>query len=452
MLILGCLPFRGVAQDTVRVSLQEFIERGIENSGQVDFERQSVALAENQIDRVRAQRFLPTFELNTQHGVVPGVKSNTSLPNDELYLDPELENDWNNWAVFTRAEVRAVQPIYTFGAISNALKAAKAGAESARYEFESKKNNIVSRLYELYHSYLLALEIDRLLDEARNKMDDIDDRISEKQESGDSDLDESEVFKFEIFKSEFAIRASEARENIAYIRNIWDYVLRASEDTYYLPEQTFLDPVASEIKELSYYKTQALQNRAEINAIEAGIEAAEYGIQATRSRNLPMLFVGLTGSFANTPNRPRQSNPFIINNTNFASAGVGLGIRQNLDFFSAKTEIEHQKIQYRQAKFFKTAAVDGIMLQINDSYKKASLAEIKVEKTDEALVTGKKWLRQEQLDYDFGIGETKDLIDAMRKELELRLQYKRRVLEFNKNMAELFKASGLPLTSLKTAN
>jgi hypothetical protein len=50
------------------------------------------------------------------------------------------------------------------------------------------------------------------------------------------------------------------------------------------------------------------------------------------------------------------------------------------------------------------------------------------------------------------MGDTKDLIDAMRKELELKVQLKREIFEFNKNMAELFKASGLEITTLKLNN
>ena len=441
------------AQDTLQIALGEFIQRGLEKSGQVDYQRQNVRLAENQIDRAQSKRYLPKFELNTQHGTVPGVKSNrTDLDQDEYYLDPELENDWNNWAIFTRAEVSAVQPIFTWGALSSAVEAARAGAEAARYEFESKQSTLKIRLYELYYSYILSQEIRQLVEEAQDQIEKIDDQIDEQMEQGDSDIDESDVFKFEVFKSEFDVRVAEVRENIRYIKNIWDYVLQTNETTTYRPQDRFLDPVANQIESLDYYKTQALANRAELKGIEAGIAAAQQGIEATRAQNLPMLFIGLTGSYANTPNRPRQDNPFIINNTNYASAGVGFGIRQNLDLFSVKTEIQHRQIQFRQAKFLKSAAVDGIMLEVHEKYKNANISEVRVDKTDEALVTSKKWLRQEQLDYDFGIGETKDLIDAMKKELELRLQLKQTVFEYNKDMAELFISAGLPLTSLKTAN
>ncbi len=446
------LPMISVGQDTVKVSLESFIERGIENSGQIEYEQRKVSLANNQIDQAQAKRYLPQFELSTQHGVVPGVKSQTNLPEDEFYLDPELENDWENWAVFTRAEVSAIQPIFSWGALKNAVKAAKSAAVAAQKQFEKEKANLRLRLFELYQSYLLTNEILVLLDEAQSQIERIERQIEKKQDEGAADFDESDLFKFKVFKSEFDIRAAEVREEAAMTQRIWNYVLNAEENTVYVPDTNFLDPVTEEIREIDYYRSYALANRSEIDAIEAGIDAAEYGMKAQKQKNYPSLFIGLTGSFANTPNRPRQSNPFIINNSNYASGSFGFGIRQNLDFLSIQADINKGRIQYRQAKYLKDAAVDGIVLEINQAYKETSLSKVKVDKTDEAHITSKKWLRQEQLDYDFGMGDTKDLVDAMKKELELRVKLKREVFNFNNNIAELYRKSGLPILELSNQN
>jgi hypothetical protein len=58
----------------------------------------------------------------------------------------------------------------------------------------------------------------------------------------------------------------------------------------------------------------------------------------------------------------------------------------------------------------------------------------------------------EQQDYDFGIGEVKDLIDAMKMELELRLKEKESIFEFNTSMAKLNNAAGIPLELLQNNN
>ncbi|MDZ7773421.1 MAG: TolC family protein [Balneolaceae bacterium] len=437
------------AQDTLSVSLQEFIRQGTENSGQLEFEQEKVRLANNRIDQARSQRYLPRFELNTQHGVVPGVKSDrTDLSENEYYLDPNLDNDWENWGLYTRAEVSAVQPVFTWGALSSAVKAAEAGADAARHEFDSRQAGLELRLYELYHSYMMTRELQRLLDEARGRIEEITSQLEQMQEEGNQDFDQSDLFKFRVFRSEFDMRAAEVRENMDYIRRIWNYVLQADPGTVYVPEPQFLDPVNNVLRELSYYRGNALKSRPELQGIDSGIRAAEFGLKATRSQALPTLFVGLSGSYANTPNRPRQSNPFIINNTNYATGALGFGIRQNLDIFGISTRIERSRIQLEQAQDARSAAMDGIVLELNDHYKNASLSRSRLERLDEALTTTKEWLRQEQLDYDLGFGDTKDLLDALRKELELRVQIEREVFEHNKNMAELFKAAGLPITHL----
>lgn len=448
VVFLLMLPFGTFGQDTVQVSLNSFIQQGIENSGQIDYERQKIELADNQIQQAKARRYIPQFDLNTQHGAIPGVVSQTNLPEDQYYLDPNLKNDWEDWAIFTRAEVRVTQPVFTWGALKNAVNAAQSAAIAAREQFEKQEADLRIRLFDLYQSYLLTLEIETLIGEARERITEIERQIEERQEEGAEDFDDTDLFKFDIFKSEFDMQVAQIREEAAMTQRIWNYVLDADPNTVYMPDTYFLDPVPQEINEVDYYRNNAIAQRSEISAIEAGIDAAEYGMKANRMKNYPILFLGLTGSYANTPNRPRQSNPFIINSTNYASGAVGFGIRQNLDFLSIKADVKKSRIEYQQAKFLRDAAVDGIVLEINEAYKAASLSKVRVEKTDEALVTSKKWLRQEQLDYDFGIGETQDLFDAMRKELELKVQLKREIFEFNTNMAELYRKAGLPLMEI----
>ena len=83
-----------------------------------------------------------------------------------LYLDPNLDNDWENWGIFTRAEVSAIQPVYTWGAIRNALQAAQAGVQVAQAGFEAEKAEYTLQLYELYYSMLLVVELERLIENA----------------------------------------------------------------------------------------------------------------------------------------------------------------------------------------------------------------------------------------------------------------------------------------------
>lgn len=430
------------AQDTVRVTLDQFISRGLEQSQEIDAARQEVALAENDISQVQDQRFLPTFNLQTMHGLVPKVDNDVAT--EGAFLD-----DLSNLTPTTEANLQLIQPVYTWGALRNAVKASESAAEAAESKFRITKEETELRLYNLYQSYLLSLEVQRLLDEAQNQIDRVEETLNDTTGS-ESEIDQSELFKFEVFKSEFAIRAAEVDENRAFVQRVWNFVLQADEQTVYMPEERFLDPVQNKLETVGYYKSAAVDRRPEINALESAIRAAEYGLEATKSQKYPALFAGLSATYLNTPNPPVGNYSFRLNDTNYASAALGVGFRQNLDFFSLRTDVNEREIQRRQAQFSKDAAVQGIILQINEKYKDASLAKIKIEKTDDALSTARKWVRQEQLDYDFDIGDPKDLIDAIKKELQLKVQHKQFIFNFNKDMAELFNSSSLPVISLTT--
>ncbi|TVR25816.1 MAG: TolC family protein [Balneolaceae bacterium] len=436
------------AQDTLSVNLAEFIQKGMERSGQVAYEGRAVDLAKNRQRQARSQRILPRFELSTQHGAVPGVKSQTDLPKGQYYLDPNLENDWEDWAIFTRAEISAVQPIFSWGAINKAIKAAEAGAKAAEYQFSAVKAEAELQLFELYYSYLLAIEISRILEEAKSQIDRVDRQIKEMIEDGDPDLKESDVFKFELYQAEFEVNKVEVEQRVESIKRIWNYVLQAEEGVIYRPAENFLDPIPFNLEPYDYYQNMAFSNRPELKGVNSGIEALRNSADAVRSQQYPLFFLGLTGSYANTPNRPRQTNPFIINNANFATAGVGFGIRQNLNFPSMRASVDRAEIELRRVQDLGDAVMDGMVLELNENYQNAAIAQVKVEQTEAALVIARNWVRNEQLNYDIGFGDVEDLLDSVQKELELRLQLKQNVFDLNKRVAALYKASGISVNQL----
>lgn len=444
------------AQDTLRISYDDFVSRIMESSGQVKYARENIELAENQVDQAKAQRFLPNIRFESQHGLVPGVESDSTLPSgrplprDQYYLDPNLTNDWTNWAIYTKFNISVAQPIFLWGGINKTIEAARKGAEAVRLETKAKEADLESRLFDLYFSYVLAFEVERLLREADDMIGQVDSQIENMKNDEDSDLDESEVFKFDIFKSEFDIQKEEVFRNMEFVRETWNFLLNDGTGNVYEPEIRFLDPIPTNIEPIGFYQNSAFNNRPEIKALKAGKDATETYIDALKRRNLPGLYLGGYINFAYTPNRPYQDNPFIINSTNYFNGGAAFIIRQNLNFFSIKANMERSKIELRRLDYAQEAAQEGIMLEVNENYRQATLADVKVEKTDEALVKAKNWVRSEQLDYDLGFGEVKDLTDAMKKELELKLQLVQSIYDLNTSLAKLNKSAGMPLHSLLT--
>lgn len=434
------------AQDTLRISFDEFLSIALENSGQMKVVETKVDLAENRTQMAKDQRFLPSLEFRSEHALVPGVTSPNGFPEEQIYLDGDAYNDWDKVGVFTRLRIQGVQPVITWGAVNKAIDAAKLGVKATQKEYEATQAELELRLYDLFHSYVFALEIERLLVDAQEKVEQIENALNKQLEDDPTEVDESDVFKFKVFKAQFGIQKEEVTQSLLFVRETWNYALRNSEGVIYEPEIRFLDPVQTDIQEIGYYQNSAKTNRAELVGLQLGKSALQTYIGSLKARNLPGLYFGFSTTFASTPIRPRQPNPFINTPENTFNTAVGFTIRQNLNFFQAKTSLARSRLEVNRLDFIKEAMQDGIILEVNEAYRNASLAEVKVEKTDEALLIAKEWLRMEQLDYDLGFGESKDLVDAVRQELELRLAEKQYIFEFNSAMAKLNKSAGLPLT------
>ncbi len=437
------------AADTVEISFADFLERAKARSHELSARKQAIHVAETRRAEAEASRYLPNFTLTTAHGLIPGVKnSDDSFSNNQLYLDPTLRNDWEDWAFFNQFEVQALQPVYTWGALSNAINASQSAVDIARFQFEADEKETELQLFQLYQGRLLATELKRLTDEAERTLRQAERELNRLFDEGSDEIDDADLYQFEIFKHQFEAQVTEVDQNISFLESAWRIALGDDPTTVYLPAENFLDPVPAEIRDAGYYVSSALEHRPEVQQFSAVKQAAEYGLKATEAQNYPALFIGANYRFAYAPNRPRQRNPFISNPANTSSLTVGIGIQQNLNFFILGHRTERARVQSRQAGYALEAAQQGVQLDVNDKYKDAVVARSKLEATDRALDVSRQWLRQEQLDFDIGFGDVSNLVDAVRKNLELEAEHKQRIHDFNIQYARLMKAGGIGLSGI----
>ncbi len=448
-LLLSRVDARTTDQDTIRISFQEFAAMAVQYSSNLDARRKNINLAENRVQQARSNRLLPNLNLTTAHGLVPGVKSmNPDITPGQYYLDPFLENDWEDWGIFTQAEISGIQPIYTWGAIGNLVSATRKGVEAARFELDAEKESFKLQLFELYQSALLVNELERLMDEALSQLQEAEKELEKMREEGDPSLEEKDIFEFNIFKAEFEALVTEVEQTREFVTRSWNLVLASGSDRKYLPAERFFDPVPVSLQDFGFYENSAMHNRAELKGLNAARQAASYGVDAARSQYYPSLVLGLSAGFGYTPNRPRQNNPFIRNNTNFLSARVGFGFQQNLNFWKIRSQVERSEIQKRQIDDYRDAAADGILIELGDRYRDARIAESRRQSKENALRISNEWLRTEQIDFDIGFGDINNLVDAVKKKMELELEVSELTFDLNLKMARLYRSAGIPLSEM----
>lgn len=440
--------------DTLEISFPDFLALALERSNELAARQQQIGIADTRRQQARASRFLPNLELTTGHGLIPGVRPGDSdFPSSDLYLDPDLRTDWNDWAFFNQAEISAVQPLYTWGALSSAIKASKAGVRAAAAEYDDRRQGYEMDIFELYQGRLLAMELKQLTDEAQSTIRSAERELEKLIREGSDEIDDADLFQLEIFTHQFQAQVDEVDQNLAFIAHAWHLAVREQGGSraaapVYIPEDPFVDPLLDHPGDQQAYRQAGLRQRPEIRQLDAATEAAGYGMKAAKAQRYPAIVMGINYRYAYASNRPRQRNPFISNPSNTESLTVGLGIRQNLNFFVLESRVERARLEQRQASHARDAAMDGVELDIADKHKDAQIAYSRMQASDRAVDVSRNWLRQEQLDYDIGFGDVNNLVDAVRQNLELEAEYKQRVHDYNIALARLYKASGRSILEL----
>jgi outer membrane protein len=454
MLILAIPSTYSKAQsrDTLRISLEEFLLKGKANSAELKSRKKSVQLSENTLEEAKLSTLFPRFELTTNHGIIPDVTSDSilasgkPLPREEYYLDPDVEYDWSRFKLFTQLELRILQPIYTWGAIKNAINAAQLAASATKENYEAEEEKVHLRFYEFYQAKLLSGQLKRIIDEAYEELLQAEKKLDELIEKGDSAIDDSDVYKVKIFKQEFMARKEEVYENDAFLHATWLTILGFDSTLTVLPENEELTVNEESTSSIAYYYSNATTYRNEIRALDYAVNAAESAWKAANAQRYPSIFLGLGAEYVYSP-RPVQFQPLFGNRYNYLNVMYSFGIRQNLNFASTNQKSDRAKLIWQQSQYTREAVVTGLSVDVNDKLKKVKINQKNLSTTSDALQISKEWLQQEQIDYDLGLGDIKDLVDAVKSTLELEVRYQQSIYELNISIARLRNASGLSITN-----
>ena len=117
-----------------------------------------------------------------------------------------------NLSPFTRIEGEAIQPVYTWGELSQNIRAAKFGVEVEVGALRTKEAEIALRTGELYTAVLLSEELFRLTDRIGDVLAQAKGEIQRLLEEGAEDVDDADLFQVEISEQEFFRRVVEVNQ------------------------------------------------------------------------------------------------------------------------------------------------------------------------------------------------------------------------------------------------
>lgn len=437
------------AADTVRVGVEQAISDALEASPEVGIREAQRSRAAAQSQEARANRFLTDVSLTTAHSFAPGlnIPSGNSEPSDQLYLNPEVTNDWTPGALrpFTSANIVARQPIWTWGELSGQIEAARHAVDVESAEVEVKALEVATRTGEVYYNLLLAQALDRLATRTRDVIERAEKELQRMKEEGAEDYEEADLFKLRLTREEYRRRNTEIDQRTETARSALRRQLFLPDRSIVVPTAGDLEPIDFSIHpdSLAYYTDLALQNRPELRQARSGLKARRAQVEVARSDYYPKLGFQATYGYSFTlPERPRQENAFVGDSFRGNTTRTGFGIQMDLNFRQTRARVEQAQAQVNEVRHQKEGAEQLVQFEVEQAYRDLIVAQTNVASRDRDVTTTAEWLRTEQINFDLGFGDTENLIEAVRANLEAEARYYEAVQAYNVAVLRLLDATG----------
>ncbi len=421
--------------DCIRIALKSAPELG---EAQADIELTASKLAE-----AKSYRF-PQLNVTTLFGPAPQARAQDFLATDRDTIR------LNTLTWFTSADATLIQPLYTFGKISENMKAATHGIEVDRSRKVQRANEIALKVKEYYFGLMLARESKELILEVQDDLDKARTTAKKLLDQGSASVDETDIYKLDAFSGEVAKYLEEAQKGERLALAALRTRLGLPGDAVIEINSERLTMGGGVVPEYDTFVEKARARRPEFRQIAEGLKARSALVEAARANYYPDIFLGGLFSWAYAEDRDRINNPYITDPFKHAIGGIALGARWKLDFGITGAKVAGEQAQYNRLLSTKEFADANIPLEIRKYYLELLEAEHSAADTLKAYTNAKKWAVAALANFDFGIGPAKEIFDALQAYARMRAAYFQSLYNYRIARANLDYASGeQPLESGK---
>lgn len=438
------------AQDTLMVSLSSAMTKSVEISPEIRAKAAKVDFAEARYSLARASRFLTEFTATSAHSTAPGLDNPNNTPGSRLYLDPDVRNDWEDLSLFNRIEFSALQPLWTWGELGKSIEAARAGVEVEEAATLDTKSQVAERAAQLYFGLQYAEALTSLTTEAGDIVRRAIKEINRMIEEGDDGVDDADLFQVKITEQEFLQRVVEVEESRETARSALSRLMFLPQGQTTALESKLLDPVNIALESLESYQEKALKFRPELSQAAAGMKAREALVDVARSHLYPKLFLGVSGRWSYAPGREKQPNPYISDQFLSRKLEVGFGFRQNLNFGQTKAKIAQAEAEAAGVSYLAEAARQLVLFEVEEAFRNVTMARAVIQSREQQLQISKEWLRLEEVNFDLEVGDTENLVKAVKENLTLRAARGEAVYKYNLAVIKLLSKTGILVQTLES--
>lgn len=397
-------PARAGAQEVLRLTLAECIQRALVHHPRLGLAESDVKLRQSVLEQAQAARTHPQLEMKALLGPVPAAKGSP--------YDPNLRTNFSDLGVFTRAEIDAFLPLYTFGMLEGKAEAARRALDAANHGRDQSGNEIRREVQRLYYGVLLAREVRILLDDVLEKVGGARTKVRNGIAGGTGQFTPIDQYRLEVFGSEAEARRVAVDSSAGVLLATLKAAVGLPKSADFDIADAALEVTSRAAVDVDSAEQQALQRRPELAQLRDGEAARTALVRSARAAFFPQFYAGALARYGLAPNRTIQRNPFIRDDFNFFQGGFGVGFRYSLDFAGNRAKVKEALAERDRLRAQQRLAETAIQLEATKSALGLDAAESTTELRRKAAREARSWLAAAESNFNLGVGETRDLVDA----------------------------------------
>jgi len=396
--------------------------------------------------------YLPTGELSSTVAPVPRIHCVASGDDDcartnfSFQTSQTLDAFTDLRGVFTRTELKVVQPLYTFGKISAGINAADLGVEASRSKQSGQVADVELSVRKAYWGAKLAREMLSMLDEGLDYLNDAQKKIEEELADGTGNASVTDRLRLRTMRADIEARSLEARRMSdlakAGLRALIGPTAPADLDVDEAPLETQTVPS----RDLAAYNDLAQAFRPEVKALDKAVGAKRALADLEWRRQYPDLVLLGTATYAYASSIDHPQNAFANNPFNTSGVGVAAALRVPLDLFVKNAHAHRLRAEAQEAELRRSEALGGINFEVEKAYSEMKEADQRLKVVQKGEKAARQWIAAIMQNISVGLAEAKDFSDALLAFFQARMRDLQGLYDYNVAVASLTRVSGVDVT------
>jgi len=428
------------------INLQQAVEMSLAADPRIKEREQVVEAARSMVEEVQGNAGW-RLSANAFVGLAPkveggfyqnGAQSCTAFP-----CTPRSDgNSFNGVSDWTHLDFALIKPLFTFGKIEHYGEAAQSNVDLKQGELKKSRTDTVYDTKRAYYGYLTARDTRVFLEDMQQRLNQSISSVERnlKKENGESK--QSDLYALQTAKGLLAKYVSQARavEKISLdgLKVLTGVGLK--EDLTVADDR--ITPVPFPQIDLAEFQARALQDRPEMQELEAGLRARRALVAAKKADRMPDVYAGVIGQLNYASQRDRLDNPYINDPFNNGGLTPVVGVKWDTVFGTANARVNQAQAELEALNHKKAFAVAGIPFEVSEAYVNAQANYDAQRELSDGATAARRWMVASLADMSAGMESADKVADAIKNYVLVQTEYLRTVNDYNMNVAQLARLTG----------